>query len=569
MLKLRTACTLIFISLVMSLFSFTGIIHSQQNDVIHYTVENTAVNQVNDNLFGQFLERASWGEPGPEGAVIPGKGELQPEVARLIKDMRIPVIRFPGGGDVDYVDWLDMIDNAPGRKGGRPVSKGQTGKEITNAFGYDEFLRYTESIKVETILVLNLRDGLAKNKPLKEAALHAAGLVAYCNAQTGLKLPAGMPDWPGIRAKNGHPKPYKVKYIQIGNEVYLFSEEAFKKAGILSSADKKDWYVQCVREYVNAIKAVDPSVSIIIEGGLYADEVYAAKDIRDKINYVAYHSYTPWAIQQVSYRGKPIQRDKLKAEDVWYAWVGVPSFDIEGRAAFDKPFLDSITKRFEGKWKIAQTEWNWNGWTEDSGKYGKITLDSLYAKGIGAAGYLNAFIRAGNTIEIATQSNLIGTSWDIGAVRVDPKGEIPPYYHPTGMVTSLYSRYHGNSNLLLKEKDVPTYSHQYRMGQITPKRKVQVVDSVVTSGNKALYFHAINRDFSKDRTISIDLSTFKDIKGTVKHHMLLGRLNNKPLNGEPIQVARFADKELTFDKKVLTVTLPKMSVSVIEIEKGK
>ena len=52
------------------------------------------------------------------------------------------MIRFPGGTDVDFMDWCDMIDNVPGQPPERPVSTGHRGHEVTNYFGYDEFLRF-------------------------------------------------------------------------------------------------------------------------------------------------------------------------------------------------------------------------------------------------------------------------------------------------------------------------------------------------------------------------------------------------------------------------------------------
>ena len=136
--------------------------------------------------------------------------------------MQIPILRFPGGSDVDYVDWRDMIDNVPGRPTGeRPISTPR-GNQISNKFGYDEYLRLCEPLQIETHLVVNFADGFLRRKPLAEAAQHAAALVAYCNAPLGASLPGGMADWPSVRAQNGHPEPYRVKYWEIGNENWFF-----------------------------------------------------------------------------------------------------------------------------------------------------------------------------------------------------------------------------------------------------------------------------------------------------------------------------------------------------------
>ena len=123
---------------------------------IEITVSDTVLHEVDSRLFGQFMERPSWGEIGPEAAVIPGTHRLRPEAMQLLRQMRIPIARFPGGTDVDYTNWLDMIDNVPGREGGRPITVGHQGDRVTNHFGYDEFLKFCEELEVEPCLVLEV-----------------------------------------------------------------------------------------------------------------------------------------------------------------------------------------------------------------------------------------------------------------------------------------------------------------------------------------------------------------------------------------------------------------------------
>jgi alpha-L-arabinofuranosidase len=196
-----------------------------------FVVRSDVVARVDDRLFGQFLERPSWGgEQGPERALMPGTNQLLPAVVTMMKKMQIPILRFPGGTDVDYTDWRDMVSNVPGRAGVRPVTVGHKGDRVTNGFGFDEYFRLRNELGCETILVVNLLDALSRKRPLAEAAELAAGLVAYCNAPVGAMLPAGMPDWPAVRARNGHPAPYRVGYFQIGNEWWAFGNRATNDA---------------------------------------------------------------------------------------------------------------------------------------------------------------------------------------------------------------------------------------------------------------------------------------------------------------------------------------------------
>jgi alpha-N-arabinofuranosidase len=541
---------------------------------IEFIVYNDILNPVDHRLFGQFLEKASFGEPGPENAVDKKTGNLRPEVEQFINEMKIPVIRFPGGTDVDYSDWTDMIDNVPGREGKRPHITITKKGRITNYFGYDEFLRFADRINTQVILVVNFREALAKEKPLKEAALHAAGLTAYCNAAVGAALPEGMPDWPSVRSRNGHPKPYRVPYFQIGNESWAFAKDAFRQAGIGNPKDQAEWYIECINTYIEMIKAVDPTVKIIADGDMngLTDLIMNHPSYGNNIDYINYHNYMPWGIQGVFKNGEKVPPENLTPEEIWYAWTTVPYFDDAGKAIFPSEWLNQLKKyrQMGHKWEYAMTEWNWNGWP---GKDVNLALNSRLAKGLGAAGYINAFIRAGDLIKIATQSNLIGSTWDIGAVRVKPENSDLPYLNPAGQITTFYGKYHGNVHLKMEQRNVPVYNQPYVMGPhymsvnaIAPAEKVVMLDAVATADEQAVYFHIINRNFSDAYNVTLDWTRLGTGSGEVIQHVLQGRLNNEPEEGQPMQIGYITHKGIDLDEAGrAVVTLPKRSVSIIKI----
>jgi hypothetical protein len=64
---------------------------------VRFTVGAGPGTPVDRRLFGHFLERASWGEPGPEGALLPGTHDLDPRVLELLKAMRIRSSGSPAG----------------------------------------------------------------------------------------------------------------------------------------------------------------------------------------------------------------------------------------------------------------------------------------------------------------------------------------------------------------------------------------------------------------------------------------------------------------------------------------
>jgi len=92
--------------------------------------------------------------------------------------------------------------------------------------------------------------------------------VRYCNA------PA-TDEWGAKRAANGHPEPYNVKYWEIDNEMW--------EMGI-------DRYEKCVREFSEAMRAVDPSIKIIACGGFSEDEAFLNRS-GAYFDYLSLHHY--------------------------------------------------------------------------------------------------------------------------------------------------------------------------------------------------------------------------------------------------------------------------------------
>ncbi|UCE46898.1 MAG: hypothetical protein JSW47_14965 [Phycisphaerales bacterium] len=533
-------------------------VHATIAAEISFTIRDEVIHRIDPRVFGQFMERPSWGEIGIEGGLVPGTRKVQPAVLRMLEEMRIPIIRFPGGTDVDFMDWRDMVDNVPGRSPERPISTGHKGHKVTNNFGYDEFLQLCEHLGSETIVVVNFRDALLKLKPLEEAAAHAASLVAYCNAPVGARLPEGMYDWPSLRAKNGRARPYKVNYFQIGNETWAF----VRKLKEMQGAEAPQFYARCVSAYIDAMRSVDPSIEIIVDGhdGNMSGIIGQLRErLADKVAYFATHFYSPWSITKVSKGSKEVPGHEIPVADIWHAWAAVGRFDSEGRSVLNHPGIEAARRN---GYKVGVTEWNWNGWWRLSGP--EPALNSSYAKGAGAASYVHAFMRAADVIEIGCQSMLVGNSWGIHAIWADRAGEIPPHYMPTGQMTMFYSKHHGENLLALESENVPTYEQPYRMGGISPKPKVAYIDALATADERHIYFHAINRSFDESRDITIDVSAFSGVAGRAVQRVLEGRLNNAPKPGEPRQIGRISQRKVRFDGKTLKVTLPNRSVSIIE-----
>jgi len=160
---------------------------------------------INRNIYGQFSEHLGtciygglW--VGPESS-IPNQDGYRLDVLNALKELKVPVMRWPGGCFADEYHWMDGI----GPKEDRPrmVNNNWGGIVEDNSFGTHEFLNLCEILGCEPYISLNVGSGSVEE---------AAKWIEYMNAADG---PMAK-----IRKENGREEPWHVKYIGIGNEAW-------------------------------------------------------------------------------------------------------------------------------------------------------------------------------------------------------------------------------------------------------------------------------------------------------------------------------------------------------------
>ncbi len=563
------------ISLLLAcLMAHTCLSLAEDGAVLH--VEDRVAARVAPEIFGQFLERPSWGgEFGPEG-LVDEKGRLPTEVGRMLRELSPPVLRFPGGTDVDHMDWTDLIDHAPGREAAkRPVSIGKNGNEVTNRFGLDEFFTLAGELGSQVVLVGNLRQALYRERPLEEAARHEAGLLAYANARPGAILPAGMPDWGAVRARNGRAEPAGVRYFMVGNETYFFwppkNAEARAKLGLADDEAAWEWFRECLLAYGRALKAVDPSVELIIDGFHDAHnpandipnaarrKLYLDPEIRALYSHLGAHHYAPMGFSGTRLQGQSTPSAELSEEQVWYGLVAAPGlYDDRGQ---NIGFGGYYKEMAEAGYRVAVTEWNFNAWNTGRVMAGRSFGIEVPAR-LATAGFLHGILRQAGVVSLATQSMLLGTSWDITAIRADPAGKEPPYWFPQGQVSRFYRHLTGNELLVSRLERSPSVAHPPQFTPWWPQlESLALLDALVTRSATATYVHVINRSLTDDVPLTLLLPP--QVAGaTWKHHVLQSdpRAPFARAMELPVQVTEGKSADSHW-------VLPRHSVSIIEFAK--
>jgi len=163
---------------------------------------------------------------------------FDPEVIRLWREARLPILRYPGGNFSSGYHWQDGIGPREKR---RTVFSRAWNQPEPNHVGTDEFMAFCRAVGCDRLLVANAGEGTPEE---------AAAWVEYCNG--GPETPFGR-----LRADNGHPEPYRVHYWQVGNEIW---------GNWQIGHCTREEYAERYERFHRAMKAADPSIHIIACG---------------------------------------------------------------------------------------------------------------------------------------------------------------------------------------------------------------------------------------------------------------------------------------------------------------
>ncbi|MBR4652392.1 MAG: hypothetical protein IKO72_03450 [Kiritimatiellae bacterium] len=208
---------------------------------------------------------------------------LRKDIATLFADLKPATFRFPGGCMLEgnsfasWYDWKLSVGPVPER---RPIWN-VWGYYQTLGLGYFEYLQFSEDIGASPIPVFSAGLSCQYRPPYQKTA--GDGALAYfaTNILDGIEFARGpaTSTWGRIRAAMGHPKPFRLEMIGIGNE--NFGEDFF---------DRYD-------ELQRIVKGVHPDIRIVSDldpGGLFSPkklEYSWSRISRDNADFADDHIY--------------------------------------------------------------------------------------------------------------------------------------------------------------------------------------------------------------------------------------------------------------------------------------
>lgn len=177
----------------------------------------------------------------------------RPELAELLADISPRFVRFPGGC---FVEGYSKNVGFKWKKSIGPIEEreqqaGHWGYPNTNGLGYHEYLQLCEDIKAEPLYVVNVgiwHGGCVNYQSIDEYIQDALDAIEYANGDANTKYGA-------MRIANGHPEPFNLKYIEVGNENYNFN--------MGNNSDQSDHYPERYAQFYKAIKGKYPYMQVI------------------------------------------------------------------------------------------------------------------------------------------------------------------------------------------------------------------------------------------------------------------------------------------------------------------
>jgi alpha-L-arabinofuranosidase len=260
--------------------------------------------EISPNIYGQFTEHIGGviydGVWVGEKSKIPNQYGIRSQLVDMMKQIHVPVIRWPGGCFADSYDWKDGIGAKRPRRTNfwevdhdalRLHDKGPQLFE-SNEFGTNEFIRFCRLTGAQPYLAANLRS---------LPALDFDHWVEYCNSPTGSTTLAEM------RAAAGFPEPFQVRYWGVGNESWGCGGDFTPEA-----------YASEFRRYAEWIPRYGVDLQLIGSGPSDNDIDWTHRFFQQIYSYRPYNnpSFTGWSMHHYAWN---LSRGKTKD---WVAGKG-------------------------------------------------------------------------------------------------------------------------------------------------------------------------------------------------------------------------------------------------------
>jgi alpha-L-arabinofuranosidase len=490
------------------------------------------VGEIDPRLYGSFIEhlgRAVYtGIYEPDHPTADENG-MRGDVMDLVREINVPIVRYPGGNFVSAYNWEDGI----GPKEQRPVRLDLAWHTSDdNAVGIHEFADWCSSVGTEMMLAVNLGSrGLDEARNLLEYANHAGG--SY---------------WSDLRQKNGRAEPFNVKLWCLGNEMDGPWQIGHKTA---------DEYGRLAHETAKAMRAFDKSLELVVCGSSNAKmptypqwEATVLDHTYDEVDFISLHMY----FENRANNTANYLAQSQKLDDYIMSISGVIDF-IKAKKRSSKTVYISFDE--------------WNVWYHSKEQDRKILegavgwpsapplLEDIYNfEDVLQVGLIiNTFIRRSNVVRIACLAQLVNV---IAPIMTEPGG---PAWRQSIFYPYMFASVYGRGKALDLKVNSPTYTTA-DVGEVASLDIASVYDEA--SGH--LSFFIVNRSETPVST-EFSLEGFGDT-ATIVDHQVMTHADLKAVNSaaEKMKVSPRAGSGATIAGTRMTAEFAAYSYQMIRVK---
>ena len=488
-----------------------------------------SIGEVDPRLYGSFVEhmgRAVYTgiyEPGHPSADEAG---FRRDVLDLVRELGVPIVRYPGGNFVSNYDWEDGI----GPKEQRPRRLDLAWHSVEpNEVGVDEFISWAEKARTEPMLAVNLGT---------RGVGAARDMVEYCNHPGGTY-------WSDLRTAHGAKEPHGVKVWCLGNEMDAPWQIGHKTA---------DEYGRLAQESAKAMRRVDGSIELVACGSSNSEmptfgqwEATVLEHTYDEVDYISLHHY---------YEDVDGDLDSFLASS-----AGMDSFIDSVVATCD---YVRAKKRATKRMDLSFDEWNvWERTKFKQGpRWGWQTapriIEDVYdvADALVVGGLIITLLKHADRIKIACLAQLVNV---IAPITTEPDG---PAWRQTIFYPFAHASRFGRGTVLRVEPQAPL-NETALYGPVSLLEATATVDEA----RETMTVFALNRDQQEPLRLTADLRAFPDYR--FEEHLVLANDNVRASNtaGDAERVRPRSEPGTKAGEGQLEAVLPPLSWNVIRLRR--
>ncbi len=499
---------------------------------------NQGSQKINKEIYGQFAEHLGsciygglWvGENSP----IPNINGYRKDVFEALKALQVPVLRWPGGCFADEYHWRDGI----GPRSQRPSMKNNNwgGTIEDNSFGTHEFLNLCEMLGCEPYISGNVGSGTVEE---------LAKWVEYMTSEEGTPMA-------NLRKQNGREKPWKIKYLGVGNESWGCGGNM-----------RPEYYSDLYRRYSTYCRNYDGNKLYKIASGASDYDYNWTNVLMNRVGHlmdgVSLHYYT--CAGWTGSKGSATQFDTDQ-----YYWALAKCLEIEEVIKKHKAIMDKADPK--NQIGLLVDEWG-TWWDEEPGTIkGHLYQQNALRDAFVAALSLNVFHRHTDRVKMANIAQIVNVLQSM--ILTDQEGTGHMVLTPTYHVFQMYTPFQDATYLPL---DINSEIIQARKAYFAEKADKEqgtrplplISGSAAKAKDGSIIIALTNVSLDKDEKLDITLDgcKAKQVEGRILTSKNVADYNDFQ---NPTKVAPATYKDAKLKKGVLTVKLPAKSIVVLTIK---